>query len=49
VVGINYLITIGLVSVALMLGALPLVGKLLSLPVVAVNGYLLSKHWIFEP
>ncbi|RLM49624.1 GtrA family protein, partial [Halobellus sp. Atlit-31R] len=23
-------------------------GKLLSLPLVAVNGYLLSKYWIFK-
>jgi len=27
---------------------LPLPGKLLSLPVVAVNGFFLSKHWIFK-
>lgn len=48
VVGINYLITIALVALALALSASALAGKLASLPVVAINGYFLSKHWIFK-
>jgi putative flippase GtrA len=48
VVGINYLITIGLVGLSLALAADALVGKLVALPLVAVNGFLLSKHWIFK-
>jgi putative flippase GtrA len=48
VVGLNYLITLGLVGLALALAQQALVGKLLSLPVVAVNGFFLSKHWIFK-
>lgn len=49
VVGLNYLITIVLIYVSLELlqqGALP--GKIFSLPVVAVNGYFLSKYWVFK-
>jgi len=48
VVGINYLLTLGCVSVGAHLLGMPLAGKLVSLPLVAVNGYLLSKHWIFR-
>jgi len=48
VVAINYMITLALVSLALALVFPPMAGKLLSLPVVAVNGFLLSKHWIFK-
>lgn len=49
VVGINYLITMLFIYISLMLtkqGVLP--GKILSLPVVAANGYLLSKYWVFK-
>lgn len=48
VVLVNYLITVGLVAAAVWLFDLPLLGKLVSLPVVAVNGFFLSKHWIFK-
>jgi putative flippase GtrA len=48
VVGINYLLTLGCVSAGAHLLGMPLAGKLVSLPMVAVNGYLLSKHWIFR-
>ena len=48
VVGINYGITIALVALALALSIPALAGKLASLPVVAVNGYFLSRHWIFK-
>lgn len=48
VVGINYLITLGFVAASLALFHLPVLGKLMSLPVVALNGFFLSKHWIFK-
>ena len=48
VVGVNYLLTIACVAGAEAAFANPLAGKLLSLPLVAVNGYLLSKYWIFK-
>jgi len=48
VVGINYLMTIACVALAGAAFDNPLAGKLLSLPLVAVNGYLLGKYWIFK-
>jgi putative flippase GtrA len=48
VVGINYLLTLGCVALGVHLAGMPLAGKLVSLPLVAVSGYLLSKYWIFK-
>lgn len=48
VVGLNYLITMALVALAVHLFGQALWGKLASLPVVAVNGYLLGKFWIYK-
>lgn len=48
VVALNYLLTIGMVALSMALVGSALAGKLASLPVVAVNGYFLSKHWIFK-
>jgi putative flippase GtrA len=48
VVGLNYLLTLGCVALGARLAGMPLAGKLVSLPLVAINGYLLSKHWIFK-
>jgi putative flippase GtrA len=48
VVGINYLLTLGCVALGVRLAGMPLAGKLASLPLVAVNGYLLGKYWIFK-
>ena len=48
VVGLNYLLTMGCVSLAVSLAGMPLLGKIVSLPLVSVNGYLLSKFWIFR-
>lgn len=48
VVGLNYLLTMGCVSMAVTLAGMPLAGKILSLPLIAANGYLLSKFWIFR-
>jgi len=44
VVGLNYLLTIVCVSLA----GMPLAGKIVSLPLVSVSGYLLGKFWIFR-
>jgi putative flippase GtrA len=48
VVGLNYLLTMGCVSLAVALAGMPLAGKIVSLPLVSVSGYLLSKFWIFR-
>lgn len=48
VVGLNYLITMVLVAAAVHLVNHALWGKLVSLPIVAVNGFLLSKFWIYK-
>lgn len=53
VVGVNYLLTMACVALAvhwlpLALDTASLAGKLVSLPLVAVNGFLLSKYWIFK-
>ncbi len=48
VVGLNYLLTLGMVAISLAIFQEALIGKLVSLPLVAVNGFFLSKHWIFK-
>lgn len=48
VVGVNYLLTIAVVSAAQHWFGSPLAGKLISLPLVALNGFLLGKLWIFK-
>jgi putative flippase GtrA len=48
VVGLNYALTLGCVALAQALAGLPLAGKIFSLPLVAVNGYLLGKYWIYK-
>lgn len=48
VVGLNYLLTLCCVAAAVALFQLPLLGKLVSLPLVALNGFFLSKYWIFK-
>jgi putative flippase GtrA len=48
VVGMNYLLTLGCVAASVALFQLPLLGKLVSLPLVALNGFFLSKYWIFK-
>ncbi len=48
VVGLNYGLTIACVALAVALFDNPLAGKILSLPMVAANGYLLSRYWIFK-
>jgi len=48
VVGLNYMLTLALVALSLSFFHNALVGKLVSLPLVALNGFFLSKHWIFK-
>lgn len=48
VVGLNYAITLGCVALSVQLLGQALPGKLVSLPVVAINGFVLSKYWIFR-
>lgn len=48
VVAANYLLTIAIVALAEHWCDAALAGKILSLPVVAVNGYLLGRYWIFR-
>lgn len=48
VVGLNYAITLGCVALSVHLLGQALPGKIASLPVVAINGFLLSKYWIFR-
>jgi putative flippase GtrA len=48
VVGANYLLTLLCTAASLQLLGWPLPGKLLALVLVAINGYLLGKHWIFK-
>lgn len=48
IVGVNYGTTLVFVIVAQSLGASVVIGKVASLPVVAINGFLLSKFWAFR-
>jgi putative flippase GtrA len=48
VVALNYGLTLLLVGLAQALVGSPLTGKLVSLPLVAANGFLLSKFWVFK-
>ena len=49
VVAINYLITILLVYFTYsFFQQNALIGKIISLPIVAINGFFLSKHWVFK-
>jgi len=48
VVGLNYLLTMACVSVSVAFLGSPLPGKILSLPLVALNGFVLSKLLIFK-
>ena len=47
-VAVNYGLTLACVALAGQLLGGPMPGKLLSLPLVAVNGFLVGKYWIFR-
>lgn len=44
----NYLITLLFIFISLQLIDSVMVGKLVSLPVIALNGFLLSRYWVFR-
>lgn len=48
VVATNYLITLLTVYFFHISIDMALIGKILSLPLVAANGFLLSKHWVYK-
>lgn len=48
VVGLNYFITIAFVSLSFSILGNALIGKIASLPVIAFNGFLLGKYWVFK-
>jgi putative flippase GtrA len=48
VVTLNYALTLACVEAASFWLASPLLGKLISLPLVALNGFYLSRRWVFK-
>jgi len=48
VVVANYLLTLGLVTLAFGLLGSALCGKLIALPIIALIGYFAGRHWIFK-
>jgi putative flippase GtrA len=48
VVALNYTLTLGCVALAQALAGMPLAGKILSLPLISINSFLLGKFWIFK-
>ncbi|MGZ8341693.1 MAG: GtrA family protein [Telluria sp.] len=48
VVALNYAFTLACVALSVQLLGVALIGKLLSLPLVAVVGFVLGKRWIFK-
>lgn len=49
VAGSNYVLTLLVVEFFHSWLSMAILGKLLSLPIIAVNGFLLSKYWIYTP
>ena len=45
----NYLFTLGVVLLFELLGLSYIVGKIISLPLVAIHGFLWSRLWVFKP
>ena len=48
VVMVNYLITVAFVMISFSMIESVLVGKIVSLPIIAMNGFLLCKYWVFN-
>ena len=46
-VAINYINTLLLTHLSFVIADKPIIGKLLSLPVVTLTGFILGKYWIF--
>lgn len=47
-VGLNYGITLGCVSLAFMVADSPMIGKIIALVIVPVISFLGGKHWVFK-
>ncbi|WP_407919251.1 hypothetical protein [Dakarella massiliensis] len=47
VVAINYLLTLIFTYIFEQFFNLPMMGKIISLPVVAVNGFVLLNYWVY--
>lgn len=48
VVALNYVVTIAFIFLSLSFLENALLGKIASLPVIAINGFLLSRYWVFR-
>ena len=48
VIAINYGLMLACVALAAHLFDHPLAGKLLSLPITSINGYILGKRWVYR-
>lgn len=48
VVMVNYFITVAFVMLSFSMLESVLVGKIASLPIIAINGFLLCKYWVFN-
>ncbi len=48
VVLINYFLTMLMVYLSQVVLNMPILGKLISLPLVAGNGFILSKNWVYK-
>lgn len=44
---VNYVLTLMVIQAFYYFGVSPLIGKIVSLPLVAVNGFIMSKYWIY--
>ena len=49
VIVMNYVFTVGFVFLFEQLGLSYLIGKILSLPLVAIHGFLWGRLWVFKP
>lgn len=47
VVFMNYLLTLAIVAASTAWLDMPMAGKIVSLPLIAINGFILGKRWIF--
>lgn len=48
VVLVNYLLTMLCVTIFHNWLGMPVLGKVISLPIISINGFLLSKYWIYK-
>ena len=48
VVGVNYLLTLAIIETLSNFSFTIITAKVISLPVIAISGYLLGRHWAFK-